>query len=114
VAVIVVLRRMPSVWVVDRVVDAETRAATKPSTHSASKDIRSDWWFVMVAGSLSISFAYPPHHPAPSHCCSPILPHCRVIRTVTLYERGDDKRIYTQSLAGEYISFASRVFNLNA
>lgn len=38
------------------------------------------------------------------------LPHCRVIWTVTLYERGDDKRIYTQSLAKECISFVSRVW----
>lgn len=84
---------------------------TKPPTHSASQDIRSDWWFVMVAGSVSISFEYPPPTPLPPVAARPFacLPHCRVIRTVTLYERGDDKRIYTQSLAEECISFALRV-----
>lgn len=66
----------------------------------------------MVAGSVSISFAYPPPPtPLPPVSAHPFasLPHCRVIRTVTLYERGDDNGIYTQTLAEEYISFASRV-----
>lgn len=70
----------------------------------------------MVAGSVSISSASPrlPTQLAPvaAHPFAS-LPHCRVIRTVTLYERGDDKRIYTQSLAEEYISLASSL-NLSA
>lgn len=85
---------------------------TETPTHSASQYIRSDWWFVMVAGSVSISFAYPhPPTPLPPIAAHPFasLPHCRVIRTVTRYERADDKRIYTQSLAEGCISFASRV-----
>lgn len=110
VVVIVILWWTPNDWVVWRVVHAETRAAAGESwpdiyqatTHSASQDIRSDWWFVMVAGSVSISFAYPPT-PLPPIAAHPFasLLHCRVIRTVTLYERGDDKRIYTQSQAEE-------------
>lgn len=76
---------------------------TNPPARSVSQVIRSDWCFVMVAGSVSISFAYLPPHPAPSAPAHPFasLPHCRVIRTATLYERGDDKRIYTQSLTEE-------------
>lgn len=75
--------------------------APNPHTHSVSQDIRLDWWFVMAAGSLSISFLSPPHpNPAPpptaAHPFAPV-PHCGVIRTATL-ERGDDSRLHTQSL----------------
>lgn len=61
----------------------------------------------MVAGSVSISFCI---HPAPT-AAHPFatLSHCGVIRTVTLYERGNDKRIYTGSRSEEYISFVTGV-----
>lgn len=58
-----------------RVVDAETGAAageglawyvaSRTLIQLVSQDIRSDWWFVMVAGSVSISFAYNPPPPLP-------------------------------------------------
>lgn len=83
----------------------------EPPAASVSQDIRSDWWFVMVAGSVSISFAYPPHLSAPFDAhpfASPL--HCGVIRTATLYERGNDKRIYTQSLSVEQTFLAFRVW----
>lgn len=68
---------------------------------SASQDIRSDSRFVMVAGSVSISFAYLPLlSPIAAHpFTSPA--HCSVIRTATLYAKRDDKRICTQSLTVE-------------
>lgn len=46
-----------------------------PHTHSVSQDIRLDWWFVMAAGSLSISFTDPP----PPRCRSPIC-SCAALR----------------------------------
>lgn len=77
---------------------------TKPTTHSASQDIRSDWWFVMVAGSVSISFACPP--PAPSRCCSPIC-FCAALQgnqdSDTLWERGRQKDLHTKSGRGIYL-----------
>lgn len=81
---------------------------TRTLIQSVSQEIRLDWWFVMAAGSVSISFTCtPPHPPGPptlpppaaAHPFAPV-PHCGVIRTATL-ERGDDNSIHTQSL--EYI-----------
>lgn len=67
------------------------------------------WWW---QGQWASHSNTPPPTPLPPVAARPFacLPHCRVIRTVTLYERGDDKRIYTQSLAEECISFALRVW----
>lgn len=54
-------------------------------------------WFVMAAGSVSISFSCPhtpPHLPCPLPTLPPPAapgPHCGVIRTATLYERGDSR-----------------------
>lgn len=47
---------------------------------SVSQDIRLDWWFLMAAGSVSISFTRPPlPNPAPSCCRSPIC-SCAALR----------------------------------
>lgn len=72
---------------------------TKPPAHSASQDIRSDWWFVMVAGSVSISFSYPPPH-------SPICVFAALQGnhdSDTLWERGRQKDLHTKPGRGIYL-----------
>lgn len=77
---------------------------TKPPTHSTSRDIRSDWWFVMVAGSVSISFAQP--HPTPSYCCLPIRFSAALqgnLDSDTLWERGRQKDLHAKPGRGMYL-----------
>ena len=65
------------------------------------------WWWRVSEHFIRIPATLLPPVSAPPFAS---LPHCRVIRTMTLYERGEDNWIYTQSLAEEYISFAFRVW----
>lgn len=80
---------------------------TQSPTHSAIQDIRSDWLFAIMAGSVSISFTSP--LPSPSTllptAAHPLafLPHCRAIRTVILYELGRQRDLHTKAGRGIHL-----------
>lgn len=80
---------------------------TKPATHSASQDIRSDWWFC-DGGRVSehLIRVPPPPHPARSRRRSPICFSAALQGNQdsdTLWERGRQKDLHTKPGRGIYL-----------